>query len=757
MKREPPSQFKTMRTKALNMGVGVALIGIIASMTSLGIALDEELGLYWLFTLRGERPAPQDVVIITTDRKSAFDLGVPQETWKWPRALHAQLVKELTNRGATAIAFDLFFKEAGVTEEDAQFAEAMRNSGKVVLIEKMTTPSETKVRPGIIMQMSPTAQLRQAASSLAPNPLPSVPFRVNQFWLFEPSTEHLATLPIVTALIHDLQPNNDLWKLINNITPEILAFSRNPTELGEHQERATSIRTVVRTTPQVIEPLLEVLTYQRANNPSFKGKVFVGLLKAIGRGDSQYLDFYGPPRTITTIPYSCVLQACPTENIPPIDFTGKAVFVGLAEEVQAEQKDRFHTVFTSADGHYLSGVEIAATAYGNLLEDRALSPLPWWIHLSTVAAWGICLGIAFRVFPRQPAFRTSTGVALGYIGNALVCCVLYVGIAYILFAQYAIWIPLIIPLLLQLPLAIVGTVYWRYRETLRERQNIHRALQYYVPGPVAEQLTRSIEAVATTSELVEGICLSTDAEHYTALAESLDLHELRAFMNEYFKTVFEPVRKRQGIVSDVVGDAVLAIWTAPALSQDMKQLVCEAALDINTSVARFNFEHPDTPLPTRIGIHGGPMLLGNIGYSDHYEYRAIGDIVNTATRIEGANKQLGTRILGSRQVLEGVDGFLTRNLGRFLLVGKSKPIIIYELIGREEETEAMHQDAVHAFVVGLDAFHHRRWDKAIASFQAYLTAYDDDGPSRYYVEACEKFKIAPPLHSWEGMMTLQKK
>jgi len=188
MKREPPSQFKTMRTKALNMGVGVALIGVIASMTSLGIALDEELGLYWLFTLRGERPAPQDVVIITTDRKSAFDLGVPQETWKWPRALHAQLVKELTNRGATAIAFDLFFKEAGVTEEDAQFAEAMRNSGKVVLIEKMTTPSETKVRPGIIMQMSPTAQLRQAASSLAPNPLPSVPFRVNQFWLFEPST-----------------------------------------------------------------------------------------------------------------------------------------------------------------------------------------------------------------------------------------------------------------------------------------------------------------------------------------------------------------------------------------------------------------------------------------------------------------------------------------------------------------------------------------------------------------------------------------
>lgn len=757
MKREPGSQSHAIASKALNMGIGVALLGVIASMTSLGMKLEEEIGLHWLFTLRGERPAPQDVVVITTDRKSAFDLGVPQEIWKWPRSLHAQLVKELTNRGTTAIAFDLFFKEAGVTEEDAKFAEAMHNSGKVVLIEKMTTPSKTQASPEITMQMSPTAQLRQAAHSLAPNPLPAVPFRVNQFWLFEPSGEHFATLPVVTALIHDLQPQNDLWKLVENITPEILVSPANPVEIGERQKMAANLRKVVRTTPQVVEPLLEVLAHQRTNNPSFKGKAFEGLLKAIGRGDSQYLDFYGPPRTITTIPYSCVVQTCPAEDAPSVDFAGKAVFVGLSEEVKAEQRDRFHTVFTSADGLYLSGVEIAATAFGNLLEDRAISPLPGWLHMGTVAAWGIYLGIAFRVFPRQPVFRTSTGVALGYTGNSLVSSALYVGIAYILFTQYTMWIPLIIPLLLQLPLAIVGTVFWRYRETHRERQNIHRALQYYVPGPVAEQLTKSIEAVATTSELVEGICLSTDAEHYTALAESLDLQELRTFMNQYFKTVFEPVRKRQGIVSDVVGDAVLAIWTAPALSQEMKQQVCEAALEIIKSVARFNVEHPDTPLPTRIGLHGGPMLLGNVGGIDHYEYRAIGDIVNTATRIEGVNKHLGTRILGSRQVLEGVDGFLTRDLGRFQLVGKSRPIIIYELICREEEADAMHHDAVHVFGGGLNAFHQRQWDKAIASFRAYLTAYGDDGPSSYYLDACEKFQTTPPLHSWEGMITLQKK
>ena len=86
------------------VSAGVTAAFSFTTLPDLGISLEEDIGLQWLFTLRGERSAPQDVVIITTDRKSAFDLGVPQETWKWPRALHAQLVKELTNRGATAIA-----------------------------------------------------------------------------------------------------------------------------------------------------------------------------------------------------------------------------------------------------------------------------------------------------------------------------------------------------------------------------------------------------------------------------------------------------------------------------------------------------------------------------------------------------------------------------------------------------------------------------------------------------------------------------
>ncbi len=739
------------------MGVSIALVGVLAGLTPWGAQLEEERGLLWLFTLRGVRPAPQDVVVVTADRKSAFDLGVPQEVWKWPRTLHAQLVDELSNRGASVIAFDLFFKEAGSAKNDAAFATAMHDSKNVVLIEKMTTLENLHVSSGVILRMSPTAQLRQAAQSLAPNPLPAVPFRVNQFWLFEPSQEHVATLPVIAALMHEFRPNSTVRKLVQDFGPDILAEPAAATNLGEEQTRAATLRTIMRTNPEIMKPIREALNLSEKNHPSIKTSAFTNLLNAIERGDSQYLDFYGPPRTIATIPFSCVIKACPPEDRAPIDFSGKAVFVGLSEQVKSEQKDRFHTVFTSPDGLYLSGVEIAATAFANLLEDRHIAPIPFWAHLCVVVAWGLVLGLAFRIVSEHINIRTSAEIALGYAATTLAGAALFLGMAYGLFAYQAIWIPLIVPLLIQLPLALIGTVFWRYRETHYERQNIRRALEYYVPGPVAEQLTTSIETVATTSELVEGICLSTDAEHYTALAESLDLQKLRAFMNEYFQTVFEPVRKRNGIVSDVVGDAVLAIWAAPTLTQEMKCQVCDTALDIIQCVARFNAAHPDTPLPTRIGVHGGAMLLGNVGGVDHYEYRAIGDIVNTATRIEGVNKQLGTRILGSQQIMENIDGFLTRNLGRFQLVGKSRPINLYELVCRESDADTMRHDAVHLFAEGLHAFHQRQWDQALMSFRACLKAYGHDGPSTYYMETCERFKFSPPHHSWEGTITLQKK
>ena len=125
---------------------------------------------------------------------------------------------------------------------------------------------------------------------------------------------------------------------------------------------------------------------------------------------------------------------------------------------------------------------------------------------------------------------------------------------------------------------------------------------------------------------------------------------------------------------------------------------------------------PVLQLPTRIGLHAGPMLLGNIGAIDHYEYRAVGDIVNTASRMDGLNKFLGTQILVSAEVLQQLDGFLTRELGTFLLAGKSKPLVVHELLCPLGESTPQQRSLCSLFAEALGAYRAQAWDRPSSNF-----------------------------------------
>ena len=131
------------------------------------------------------------------------------------------------------------------------------------------------------------------------------------------------------------------------------------------------------------------------------------------------------------------------------------------------------------------------------------------------------------------------------------------------------------------------------------------------------------------------------------------------------------------------------------------------------------------------------MVLGHVGAMDHYEYRAVGDIVNTASRIEGLNKRFGTRILASDDVLIGLDDFLTRRLGTFLLLGKSKPLVIHELICRRDEASERQRSVVALFAEGVAAYEDRRWREAREAFDACLREGDDEAV-RFYLSACSE-------------------
>ncbi len=263
--------------------------------------------------------------------------------------------------------------------------------------------------------------------------------------------------------------------------------------------------------------------------------------------------------------------------------------------------------------------------------------------------------------------------------------------------------------------------------------------------------------IKTSSQIVYGTCLSTDAEQYTTFSEIMDPKELSSFMNQYYEAVFEPVKQHGGIVSDVKGDSMLAIWATAHPDAALRNQACLAALDIASAVHRFKQSSDTLQLPTRIGLHSGNMSLGTIGAIDHYEYRAVGDIVNTASRIEGLNKYLGTRILLSEEVLYDLDDFLTRECGKFLLVGKSKPIVVHELICRIEESNEEKRSLCGMFAEALSAYRRQSWAEAIEILHKSMKTYPEDGPSIFYLKLCKKYRENPPGEIRNGLVYLNEK
>lgn len=743
--------------KAAILGLFIAAAGLAAGLTPLGLRLEQDIGLDWLFQLRGPRAAPPEVIIVSIDHASSDQLGLSNKPRQWPRSLHAELIRNLAERGAAVIAFDIIFEQSRDPAHERELAKAIREAGNVVLFEYLEKESlavdlQHADRPATVnieKLVPPIPILADAAIALAPFPLPKVPAKVSQVYLFKKGAGDMPTLPVTALQVFALPSHDALLGLLQELGAATIGTLPTGTRDGSRQDRLgallSELRALFLSDPSLAESVVAKLRDPQAASDRRERELLQSLITMYaGRGD-MFVNYYGPPRSITTIPYYRILEAGPDTQLS-VDIAGTAVFVGFSEQLQPEQKDGFYTVYSQASGLDVSGVEIAATTFANLLERRPVIQPTWGSQIMVLGLWGLGIGFVLRLLP-----------GVGIIAVGLAAGILYLGMAYLAFERSAYWLPLVTPLLWQAPLAVVAALLWRYLDVHREKQNIRRAFGYHLPPQVVEELASGAKDLTADGRLMHGICLATDAAQYTLLSEQLAPEELRELMNRYYAAIFEPVRLAGGTVSDVVGDAMLAIWAAKTPEPHIREQACQAALAIGAAVDTFNCG-PDKPrLPTRMGIHCGEVMIGHVGALDHFEYRAVGDIVNTATRIEGLNKQLGTRILASASILRGLDGFVSRPLGRFLLAGKSYPLELHELVGHSSATDA-EQTALHAqFAAALSSFQARRWSEAAEGFQACLTAQPQDSPSRYYLHLCHLYEATPPNPDWDGTLRMQLK
>ena len=261
----------------------------------------------------------------------------------------------------------------------------------------------------------------------------------------------------------------------------------------------------------------------------------------------------------------------------------------------------------------------------------------------------------------------------------------------------------------------------------------------------------------STNQPLYGVCLATDVQGYTTLSETLQPNALAALMNEYFEALFEPIIRRNGIVTGVAGDGVMSVWAAPNPDTLARGQAALAALDSLRRIDAFNETHAPRLLPTRFGLHAGWMVLGNVGGAGHFAYNAVGNIPNTASRIEGLNKHLRTRVLATEEVVGGLRHLLVRRIGVFRLKGKSDAVSVYEILCPLTSAGTPDQLRCEAYAQALTCFEDRRWCVAEQRFEALLDEFPGDGPARFMLGVCQRYRAYPPPPEADTVIRLLEK
>jgi class 3 adenylate cyclase len=302
---------------------------------------------------------------------------------------------------------------------------------------------------------------------------------------------------------------------------------------------------------------------------------------------------------------------------------------------------------------------------------------------------------------------------------------------------------------------------------LRVKQQIRETFGKYVDPRIVAGLIDRPELTAASGSRRQMTISFCDMTDFTAFSEGMTPSAMVTVLNRYITLMADPVRRNNGIIDKYIGDGIMAFWGPPFTDLDEHAaLACLAALDQLANRDAFRAELPELVgfkrgLPTvdiRVGIATGDVVVGNIGSEQSRNYTVIGDTVNLAARLEGANKTYGTRTLVSEATQRvAADRVEVREIDRVLVVGKSEPERIYELIGRRGEVADDRLKLRDTFSEALEAYRARAWDDARTGFTNCLSIMPDDGPSRVFLDRLAGFQRRSPGPDWNGVWTLAEK
>ncbi len=387
------------------------------------------------------------------------------------------------------------------------------------------------------------------------------------------------------------------------------------------------------------------------------------------------------------------------------------------------------------------GLEVHATFLANLLDDRFMRPVsPMMSGL-----------FGFLLIGAAAASIRFGGKARHNLSAAVVFLLLPGGAATAFHLGGWVW-PWVWPTLGS-AISIGGAVIWNYATEGRQKLYIKSAFKHYLSPDVIEKLLEDPDRLALGGERRELTIFFSDLEGFSSIAERMSPSELTSFLNEYLTAMTDIILEEGGTLDKYEGDAILAFWNAPLDQPDHAARACRAAARCEQALDRLNpgwRNRTGVPVRMRIGIHSGEVIVGNMGSGKRFDYTILGDAANVASRLEGANKLFGSRIMISSLTRNYAgDAVTARMLGGIQVVGRRDPVYVFEVLGLD--TAAV-PEWIESWNEGLRHVGAGRWAQAVPCFEAC----GDDAAARLYAERCRDLANRADGR-WDGIWVLDQK
>lgn len=307
----------------------------------------------------------------------------------------------------------------------------------------------------------------------------------------------------------------------------------------------------------------------------------------------------------------------------------------------------------------------------------------------------------------------------------------------------------------------------RMTEQLRIKERIRETFGRYIDPRVVEGIIDHPAIAQGEGQRRVMTILFCDMKGFTAFSEGMTPQGLVKVMNRYLTTMSEPIRDQRGVIDKYIGDAIMAYWGPPFVSEgEQAGLACLAALEMLERLEPLHAEVMDllgmrTGIPKidmRVGIATGDALVGNIGSDFMMSYTVMGDTVNFASRLESANKAYQNRILISGATAALAASYIeTREIDRLVVVGKTEPQEVFEVMARKGALTPTQEKLRERFAEGLATYRAQEWDKAKEAFDACLQIKPGDGPSVTFLHRIEILSAQPRRDNWDGVWVMDHK